>query len=251
MKQLSARDSLVGDALRRQSNDPLAREADRIRSAYSRRVDASRYSIFEPAQLFALQERERIVLKVLASCGIASSLGETQILDVGCGTGYWIRQFVQWGAQPGNIVGVDLLPGRISDAKYLCPPGVTLLCQGASDLRNLPRSFDLVIQSTVFTSILDPLMKQQLASEMLRVLNPKGFIVWYDFYVNNPSNADVRGVKRKEILELFPGCHVRLRKLTLAPPLGRRIGRLSWTLYSAASAMKLLCTHYLGIIQKA
>jgi hypothetical protein len=50
------------------------------------------------------------------------------------------------------------------------------------------------MQFTVFTSILDKDMKRNIAAEMLRVLKPKGVIIWYDYFVNNPKNSDVRGV---------------------------------------------------------
>jgi len=93
-------------------------------------------------------------------------------------------------------------------------------------------------------------MKRQIANEMLRKLRVDGMIVWYDFHVNNPANPDVRGIARAEIRRLFPDCRIHLEKLTLAPPLGRPIARMSHGLYRALSAIKPLCTHYLGIIRK-
>jgi len=108
----------------------------------------------------------------------------------------------------------------------------------------------MVIQSTVFTSILEAGMKQQIASEMLRVLKPEGFILWYDFLVNNPRNPDVRGVPRMEIQSLFPGCDVRLKRITLAPPLTRRVAPYSWLVCYLLSKVPFLCTHYLGVIRK-
>ena len=81
------------------------------------------------------------------------------------------------------------------------------------------RNFDLVFQGTVFTSISDPALKRQIAAEMVRVIKDNGLILWYDFRVNNPWNADVQGVKAHEIQQLFPDCDIRLRRVTLAPPL--------------------------------
>lgn len=206
--------------------------------------------MFEPAQMLAVQERERKLLKRLGAYGLQSTFEKARILEIGCGTGFWLREFVRWGALPENIFGVDLLPERIAVARSLCPSAVTLTCQSATDLRSLPCSFDLILQSTVFTSILEQKMKEQIASEMLRVLSPAGLIVWYDFHFSNPANPDVRGIKRGGIEDLFPGCDIQLERLTLAPPLGRPIARMSTTLYQATSAIKLLSTHYLGIIRK-
>lgn len=79
----------------------------------------------------------------------------------------------------------------------------------------------------MFTSILDFQMKQKIAKEMLRILKPKGVILWYDYHVNNPKNPDVKGVKKKEIKRLFPNYSFRFRRITLAPPLVRVIARYS------------------------
>ena len=118
-----------------------------------------------------------------------------------------------------NIAGVDLLSERVTEAKKLCPEAVQVQCGSAAELAFLSETFDLVLQSTVFTSVLDASMKQQMASEMLRVVKSDGLILWYDYHVNNPWNADVRGVKRREISQLFPHCLIKLQRITLAPPL--------------------------------
>lgn len=58
---------------------------------------------------------------------------------------------------------------------------------------------------------------------MLRALKPDGIILWYDYHMNNPKNPDVKGVKKKEIYELFPHCQIDLKRITLAPPVTRLI----------------------------
>jgi SAM-dependent methyltransferase len=228
----------------------FAFEEARLRQVYAGRKQNAVYSPFEPAYLLALQERERKLLALLAQRGI-TSLARTRILEAGCGSGPWLREFIRWGALPENLVGVDLLPEKIAQARRLCPAGITLSCGSAAHLEFEDGAFDLVLQSTVFTSILSPEMKQQAAREMLRVLRPSGCIVWYDFHVNNPRNPDVRGIKRTEIAALFPGCEVSLCRLTLAPPLGRPLARVSPLLYRLLSGLKPLCTHYLGIIRRS
>jgi ubiquinone/menaquinone biosynthesis C-methylase UbiE len=228
---------------------PLASELARIRAAYARRHNRSIYSVFEPAQLLAIQERERQLLRMLSARGIAS-LEPSKILEVGCGTGLWLREFVRWGARPENVKGVDLLPERIAEARRLCPPEVKLECGSATQLKSGNAEFDFVVQSTVFTSILDPKVKMEIAGEMLRVLRPKGCIIWYDFRFNNPQNPDVRGIKAKEVRSLFPGCNVEFHKVTLAPPLSRPVARLSRTLHAILSSIAPLRTHYLALITR-
>ena len=79
---------------------------------------------------------------------------------------------------------------------------------------------------------------------------PGGAVLWYDFFVNNPRNPHVRGVGAKVIRLLFPGFGVRLARVTLAPPLARRLVPLSRTIAFALEATKVLNTHYLGVIRR-
>ena len=232
------------------SEEVFSHETERIRIAYAKRIDSSLYSFWEPAQLLAVQERERKLLSLLAAFGFAERLRSAKILEIGCGSGLWLREFVRWGAQPENILGIDLLPERIAAAKRSSPAGISLMCQDASNLQNLPHRFDLILQATVFTSILSSEVKIQIANQMLSALDGSGLIVWYDFLMDNPANADVRGIKRQEIEQLFPNCEIHLNRVTLAPPIGRPVARVSHKLYGLASAMKPLCSHYLGIVRK-
>jgi len=93
-------------------------------------------------------------------------------------------------------------------------------------------------------------MKKNTANEMLRVLHPGGIVLWYDYHMNNPRNADVRGVRRKEIWELFPDCDIRLMRTTLAPPLARTLVPFSVILCQIFEKVPWLCTHYLGVIKR-
>jgi ubiquinone/menaquinone biosynthesis C-methylase UbiE len=196
-----------------------------------------------------IQERERRLLTLLKRYDFAS-LKEKKILEVGCGTGYWLREFIKWGALPENVTGIDLLADRISKARRLCPPAVRIQCASAAQLPFANERFNLVLQSTVFTSILDPDLKRRVAAEMMRVVKPEGVILWYDYYVNNPWNSDVRGVKRREIARLFPGCRIELERITLLPPLARFLAPYSYLSCYLLEKLPPLCTHYLGVIRK-
>jgi ubiquinone/menaquinone biosynthesis C-methylase UbiE len=227
-------------------------EVARIRQAYLQRettVPKDRYSFFREENLLAHLDLHREILRLLRRFR-HTNLGADKILDVGCGRGYWLRQLVQWGARPENLFGIDLIPDRIQEGKSLCPAGVTFQCGDATELGFEDTSFDLVLQFTVFTSILDRGMKFRVAAEMNRVLKPGGVILWYDYFVSNPKNPDVRGVSRKEILDLFPGLSISLQRITLAPPIARAVGPISPVLHHLLSSCKPLRTHYLGLFQK-
>jgi SAM-dependent methyltransferase len=111
-------------------------------------------------------------------------------------------------------------------------------------------SFDFVFQFLLFTSVLDAEIKRSIAAEILRTLRRGGRFIWYDFAYNNPQNADVKGIARREIQGLLPGCRLNFWRLTLAPPLGRLAARVSPFLYRALSQIPLLRTHYLCVAEK-
>jgi ubiquinone/menaquinone biosynthesis C-methylase UbiE len=221
----------------------------RIEAAYAKRQDDARYSWFSPGHLFMVQDRERRVLALLKERGFAL-LDTQEILEIGCGIGYWLRDFIKWGAHPEKISAVDLLPDRVAKARELCPEGVKIHCRSAAKLAFPDDTFNIVLQSTVFTSVLDHDMKRQMASEMIRVVKGNGLILWYDYHVNNPWNSDVHGVKKQEIHRLFPGCQIELRRITPAPPLVRLLIPYSWLACYLLAKIPWLCTHYLGAIQK-
>jgi ubiquinone/menaquinone biosynthesis C-methylase UbiE len=225
-------------------------EENRIRKAYASRRRSDLYSFFNPGNLFLVQGRERRVLHLLKKYGFVN-LEEKKILEVGCGSGFWLREFIKWGANPANLTGIDLLPNRIVHAKQVCPGPVTLICGDAAQLDFPKASFDLVVLSTVFTSILDYEMKQQITREVMRVLKPGGLTFWYDFHVNNPKNPNVRGVGKKEICNLFHGCQIKLWRTTLAPPISRLVAPYSFFLCYLLEKIPFLNTHYIGIFHKA
>ena len=195
-----------------------------------------------------MQQRERDLLRTLRGVGW-TALGDKRVLEVGCGDGEVLRHLLSYGAKPENLVGVDLLQDRIEAARHLAP-NIEFHCADATTLPFPEASFHLVCQVTVFTSILDWQVRRQLAGEMLRVLRSDGLILWYDFHMNNPSNADVRGVKRREIQALFPGCSIALRRVTLAPPLMRLLAPYSWLACYVLEKIPFLCTHYIGVISQ-
>ena len=233
----------------RVTGDWATAEEARIRAAYARRGGAWRYDWGNPAYVFMMHDLERRVLAALRRSRLWP-LDARRILDVGCGTGYWLHRLIAWGAQPRHAAGIDLLRDRVRGAARRCPPDIGLFCSSAVALPFRTASFDLVTQFMVFTSILDADVRRCVAEEMVRVLTPAGVILWYDFCVPNPRNPDLRPVKAAEIRRLFPGCSVELNRVTLAPPVARLVAPLSWTLCLLLNLVTPLRTHYLGVIRR-
>jgi hypothetical protein len=70
-------------------------------------------------------------------------------------------------------------------------------------------------------------------------------VLWSDFTYNNPNNPDVRGVPVNRIRELFPNGKLMVRRVTLAPPIARRVCRIHPALYSLFNVFPFLRTHVL------
>jgi SAM-dependent methyltransferase len=224
-------------------------EEDRIRSAYAARKAEGCYAE-SVAGRFQFQERERHVLRLLDRYRLMP-LGGRKILEVGCGTGKWLRDLIAWGADPETLFGVELLQASAARARRLCPQSVTVECGSATSLSYPAASFDIVLQATVFTSVLEDDMRRAIAAEMLRVLRPNGIILWYDFFLKNPWSSYVRPVTRNELRDLFPGCSLDLRRVSLAPHLARALAPRSWPACAVLSRIPALCTHFLGAIRPA
>jgi ubiquinone/menaquinone biosynthesis C-methylase UbiE len=224
------------------------RELDRIRRVYavrSARGRDLRYSAYATAALLALHQRERLLLAKLVATS-EKELHELDILDVGCGSGGDLVRLLGHDAAPARLHGIDLREDVIAIAQRRLP-SVDLLVGNAAALPHPDRSMDLVLQSTVFSSILDPSMRTQIAAEMTRVVRPTGCIVSYDFWTN-PLNRDTRGLSRRELRTLFPSHRVEVRSVTLAPPIARLVAPRSYHLAAALQAVPGLRTHALAFI---
>jgi SAM-dependent methyltransferase len=229
--------------------DTEAAEIQRIRAEYDRRqreIPADFYSWGRLPNYFLDTQLVRNLIVELRREGMFP-LDKSSVCDVGCGSGRWLLEFAQWEAK--QISGIELDADRLQKAKNRLPSADLR----AADARHLPwadNSFDMVSHFTLFSSILNPTVKSQIAAEMMRIVKPGGVITWFDFRVNNPRNPGVRGINAAEIRSLFPGCTVRLKSCTLAPPISRLVVPRSWIAATILEKIPFLRTHYLGIIKK-
>jgi SAM-dependent methyltransferase len=220
---------------------------------YARRAStagADRYSPLRPEVWQTLHERQRALLALLALHGL-SDLRSLALTEVGCGSGGNLLELLRLGFAPEKLQGIELLPERHAQARHVLPAATRLVFGDAVEAAIDAGSQDLVLQSTVFSSLLDDAFQQRLAGTMWHWLKPGGAVLWYDFTVDNPFNRDVRGVPLARVRALFPSA-ARLvhRRVTLAPPLARAVCRVHPALYTAFNVLPLLRTHVLAWIQK-
>jgi hypothetical protein len=144
---------------------------------------------------------------------------------------------------------MDLLPDRIRQAKAKFPE-LEFKTGNAERIDYEDGYFDLILVTTLFSSIRDERMAQGVAREITRVLKVRGAVLWYDFRYKAPWNRDVCGMPSWRIRSLFPALRPDLRQITLIPPVSRRLGGLGPTLYPVLSAIPFLRSHYIGLLTK-
>jgi len=127
--------------------------------------------------------RQIYLYTLLARRGLIPLSGKL-IVDFGCGTGARLRELMSFGAVPEQLFGIDLSMKRLRRSTELNP---RLKVQRASCACAPYREhvFDIVVNSTMMSSILDDRLAADIASEMRRVLKPNGVVLWYDMRVSN------------------------------------------------------------------
>lgn len=221
-------------------------EALRIRKAY-KLLRSHDERLKSPGFRIMLEERNN-ELGFLLSHRLEKPLSQCRILDFGCGEGDVLDWLHNLGASPELMIGVDLLPESIAKARENYP----YLRFEEVDSGELPfptGGFDIVLTFTVFSSILDPIVAQDVADEVKRVLAyGTGVILWYDMRYPNPWNHNMRPMTLFRIGSLFSGMKAELEPLTLIPPLAERLGPLTEKLYPVLALLPVLRSHYFGAL---
>lgn len=209
-----------------------------IRGAVDRASHGNAYLVREYRDRLVRLLRERL----------ERSLSECRILDIGCGHGSLLGWFHEQGVPARNLFGVDLLANRIAVARARYPS--FNLQEGNAEQLCFPEEFfDLVAVFTVFSSVLNRQMADNLARSICRILSSGGAVVWYDVRYPNPCNPHLRGMTKRRIREIFPRFTLELEPISLCPPLTRRLGPFIDVAYPLLTAASGLRTHYLGLLR--
>jgi len=224
------------------------RELDAIRETYQRYEREGRHRSWDrrnPGNARIEGDRDRALVALLRR-----SLPGTggRALDLGMGDGR-LAHIVRGSDLPiGAWTGVDLDPRAVGSAREANPWAQFVEASG-DRLPFASGSFDVVIASTLFSSLPSPMLEAGVASEVGRVLVPGGWLIWYDLRYGNPANRSVHGLGRGDVRSLFPGWTMELGWMTLLPPLARRLGPLTGALYGPLHALPLLRSHLIGRLQ--
>jgi len=226
-------------------------EVKRLREVYAQREANGKehYAVNPGTHRPVDLRRWEAYTQALARCG-SLPLGQVDVLDVGCQTGTWLALCrKKWGQGTGRLAGIELMENWVQTGRQR-HPYLELHAGSAHELPWPDATFDYVHQGMVFSSILDADLRDGIAAEMARVLKPGGHVIWYDFFLN-PKNLDTVGMTLRRVQALFPRWPMAYRKrVTLAPPLARRLERRAPWLIAWLTKIRVLNFHYLVLMQK-
>ncbi len=215
-------------------------ERDRIGLAYRSYAGSAR-----KRRLWSAENLGNIAIRTeLTETAFAIAGGELasarRILDVGCGTGWWLAQLSRDPRVVAELEGVEMLPERVSAASRRLPDAQI----SVADARDLPfadSSFDVVTLFTVLSSIGSG--RERALSEARRVLAPDGALMIWEPRMPNPLNRNAALINRDMLRQGLRGAAVEARTTTVLPSVARRLGRFTGRLYPLLTAMPFLRTH--------
>lgn len=150
------------------------------------------------------------------------------ILDVGCGSGTNIFQFLRLNFQIENIMGVEINEERLSVAQKIYPNANFVLCD-ASKMQFENNTFDLVYESTLFATLPDDTLCKSIANEMIRVCKVGGHILLIDWRIPKPNNPNYNALTKKKLTSFFEigssTKFIAMEKGALVPPIGRFLSK--------------------------
>ncbi len=135
--------------------------------------------------------QERAFVELLSP--VWKDLAGLSILDVGCGAARWLRWYVELGAEPSRLEGVDVSDARFAEAREK-NPAISLRVIDGERLPFDDASFDLVTQWVCFMCIPDEAWRHRMAAEIKRVLRPGGRVFWWDTPNANTDLTDGRPI---------------------------------------------------------
>ena len=217
-------------------------ELERIRSAYRSRDAATEtpYRWDSPAYVAYMQAIERALLRAFGDAGV--TLAGARVLDVGCGTGYFLQRLHEYGAD--DCHGIDLMEDRIAKGRELYPT-LEFHVGSATELPFPDGRFDLVTQFTCLSSILNDDVRLAAAREMRRVAAGGWILSWDMRRVRGGGPTTTVELHRRELRRLF-GEPALLRRAALRFELMQLV-RGRGMLTAALAAFPPLRSHVLGL----
>lgn len=215
------------------SNAINAKTTEEWYKDYYEKKGSDRNDLFRNKEvLFQTLAFDVSVIEALRSTKVNPYLAK--VLDVGCGAGGSIINFLKLGFNPSKIYGIDILENRISSAQKQFQ-NINWICADASNMNFSDNEFDIVFESTMFVSLVDENLSKKIANEMIRVIKPGGYIILVDWRYSKPNEHNYKALSKKRVLKLFSvgerTTFCGTFKGALVPPVGRFLSKYFPFLY--------------------
>jgi len=210
-----------------------ASEVRQVFKEYHVRSGADRNDAFTNAGV-RLQNlySELSFVDALAYTGVDRS--SVEVLDVGAGDGGALVSLMTSGFLYTALHGIDVVPEFVAEGRRRWPH-LDLQVADATLMDFRSGQFDVVTSSGIFVQIIDDSTAGQIASEMVRVLKPGGYLIVRDWWFPRPYNALYKPLSSRRRKLLFPSQSglmlCRRFRGPLIPPLGRFLSKYARGLY--------------------
>lgn len=191
-----------------------------------------------PEVLFQTLAQEAAIVR--SATYLQHDPADATILDVGCGGGGNIFQLIRLGYRYANITGIDINDERIAIGKADFP-----LCHffiaDASQMFFSDNSFDLIYESTMFSTLPDEDLCIAISREMVRVCKKGGYLLLVDWRYKKSGSTKYNALNRKKVKTYFGVSQVTdlisVEAGALVPPLGRFLSKYIPSLYFLVAAL--------------
>ena len=127
----------------------------------------------------------------------------SKVLDLGCGNGYWLREFAALKGSTDGMYGIDLSSARLSYGEKI-NPGIKFMIGDMCNISFPDLTFDLVSAFVSLMFLIDDNSFSIAVSEIARVTKKGGYFLFYDkTSISINISRDKRGFTYSELKNKF------------------------------------------------
>ena len=227
-----------------QSSAARKSESTRVHAAYARYARSARrrraWAADNPGNVAI---REELLAAVIAIAGHDFPSASGAMLDIGCGSGAWLRALTGAGVPANRLTGIDIQPARVEASRRRVPDAQIV----EGDARELPfedDTFEVVFLLLVLSSLRDLASVGRVLDEARRVASMSALLFVYEPRFPNPFNRRTLRLARRD-LDRFRLSPRSEQPLTVLPPLARRLGAGTRLAYPLLARVPPLLSHRL------